>query len=144
MLRSGSLPTASASLKADGVHLHTPQPETLLNRPAHMMKSIAVLNLNVTGVLLSLLFMLNKITNKQTKNDKKTNQTKSKNTHCFPQPSIKTLTEGHGPSPCTSRGDPQILTWFHHIQHPSLSLPAKRAQRQLFPKCCGGIIQVCF
>ncbi len=58
MLRSGSLPTAIATLKADGVHLHTPQPETLVDRPAHVMKSIAVLNFNVTGGLLSLLFML--------------------------------------------------------------------------------------
>lgn len=57
MLRSGSLLTASANLEADGVHLHTHHPETL-NRPAHLMKYIAVLNFNVTGVLLSLLFML--------------------------------------------------------------------------------------
>lgn len=57
MLRSGSLLTASANLEADGAHLPTQHPETL-NRSAHLMKYIAVLNFNVTGVLLSLLFML--------------------------------------------------------------------------------------
>lgn len=32
--------------------------DTLLNRPVHLIKYIAILNFNVTGVLLSLLFML--------------------------------------------------------------------------------------